>query len=88
MLDCFFDLIDNRDKKPTCFSSPILCSCDDVLSRDDERNGLLLYGCWYEVACLCECEYDIFLKFELDKVFVFCCFDILYYWISYLCLLS
>ena len=58
MLYSFFDLIDNRDKKSTC---TIFGSCDDIFSWDDERDGLLLDGGGYEVAGLCECEYDIFL---------------------------
>ena len=61
MLYSFFDLIDNRDKKSTCFTCTIFGSCDDIFSWDDERDGLLLDGGGYEVAGLCECEYDIFL---------------------------
>lgn len=53
MLDSFLDLIDNRDEKSSCFSSTVLGSGDDVLSRDDERDGLLLYGCGNEIAGLC-----------------------------------
>ena len=53
MLGSFLDLIDNRDEKSSCFSSTVLGSGDDVLSRDDERDGLLLYGCGNEIAGLC-----------------------------------
>ena len=53
MLGSFLDLIDNRDEKSSCFSSAVLGSSDNVFSRDDERDGLLLYGGGNEIAGLC-----------------------------------
>jgi hypothetical protein len=53
MLSRFLDLIDNRDEKSSCFSSAVLGSGDDVLSRDNERDGLLLYRGGNEIAGLC-----------------------------------
>jgi hypothetical protein len=69
--------IKERDEEGSCFSGAIFGSGNDAFTTDDEGNGLLLNGCGYEVAGFGECEYEIFLYFELCEIFELGGLDIL-----------